>query len=304
MGTPDFCLPTLKSLNEDPEIDLSLVISQPDAPRGRKMKLQPSPVKAFCLENRIPVETPDKVSSSDWIEKIKSYEFDAVVVLAYGQLLKQSLLDVCPDKFLNIHASLLPRWRGAAPIQRAIMEGDVETGLSVQIMRLKLDAGPVVYEEKTKILENESSIDLAERLSLLSSKFIAQVVKDHVEGATQAKEQDESLVTYAKKISKEESLINFNDAAMDVHNKIRGLQWGPGAYTFYNEKRLKLSQTSVDKSLKAPAGEVCRIDPEKIWIGTGQGLLGVEVLQPQGKPKMNASDFVNGYALEVGQVLG
>jgi len=300
MGTPEFCLPTLKALHESDEIELSLVVTQPDSPRGRKLKLQPSPVKAYCLEKNIEVLTPEKVSTPEMIEKLKSYDFDVAIVLAYGQLLKQSLLDILPDRFINIHASLLPRWRGAAPIQRAVMSGDEETGLAFQLMRLKLDSGPVILSEKTKIQENEDSIELMNRLSDLSGRTVVPMLLDYLNSKLEKNEQDESQVTYAKKIKKEEGLIDWSKPAVELHNQIRGLQWGPGAYTLYNGKRLKISKTEVMEGFESKPGVVFKIEDNAVFIGTSKSSLKVSFLQPEGRAKMDVDSFVNGYGLTLG----
>jgi len=291
LGTPEFAVPTLEALAADPEIELPLVISQPDSKRGRKMQLTPSPVKQKAIDLGIAVETPEKISDPDYVKKLKGMDFDLVLVLAYGQILKQSLLDILPDKFINIHASLLPRWRGAAPIQRSLMEGDKVTGLSFQIMRLKLDSGPIVFEEQVETMENETSMDLANRLSLLSRDMVCRVVKRHIDGLSVPQDQDESLVTYAKKIDKAEGLIDWSLSAKEIHNKIRGLKWGPGAFTYLDGKRIKVSETFVvEESLPVPSefkvpGTVCF----DFTVG------------PEGKPPQKIKDFINGYGLTLGQ---
>ncbi len=306
MGTPDFGSATLEALIKDPQIEVPLVISQPDTKRGRKMKLTPSPIKAKALELGLEVETPEKVSTPEFIEKIKSLKLDAALVLAYGQLLKQDLLDVLPNKFVNIHASLLPRWRGAAPIQRAVMAGDKETGLSFQAMQLKLDSGPIIFEEKTEILEEENSLELAKRLSVISSNLVCKVMKGHIDGQFDLVSQDEAKVTYAKKIEKSEGLINWSMDAQALHDHIRGLKWGPGAYTNFEGKRLKISDTKIKLSENTEQGVLSFIEEMAsgdliLWVGTAKGLLGVGTVQPEGKPSIKAKDFVNGYGLTVGQ---
>ncbi len=306
MGTPDFGCASLEALISDPEIEVPLVISQPDTKRGRKMKLTPSPIKQKALDLGLLVETPEKVSSPDYIEKLSSLNLDAVLVLAYGQLLKQDLLDVLPGKFINIHASLLPRWRGAAPIQRALMAGDEETGLSFQVMQLKLDSGPIVFEKKVEVDPNENSVELAKRLSVLSADLVCDVVKGHINEAFKVKSQNEEMVTYAKKIEKSEGLVDWSKPARELHNQIRGLQWGPGAYTQFKGKRLKLSKTEVKEGLKFEEGVLHSIEESEakeltLWIGTAKGLLGVNSVQPEGKPPQKVKDFVNGYGLTLGQ---
>ena len=300
MGTPEFCVPTLKAIKSSEKLELDLVITQPDAPKGRKLKLHSSPVRVFSEANSIRVLTPQKISDSDTIEEIKFLNFDIAIVLAYGQLLEQNLLDVLPDRFVNIHASLLPRWRGAAPIQRSIMSGDIETGLSFQLMRLKLDTGPVIFEEKIAIGSNENSIELMQRLSKLSGECVERVILDYLKGDLKLQEQEESLATYAKKITKDEGAIDWNKSALEIHNQVRGLQWGPGAYTRYKSKRLKISQTQVDVDQEAEPGVVFQVDNNALFLGTGKGILKVFCLQPEGCSKMDVKAFVNGYGLTSG----
>jgi methionyl-tRNA formyltransferase len=300
MGTPEFCLPTLEALKNSKSLELKLVVTQPDAPRGRKLKLQASPVKSYALENDLKVISPDKVSDPSQIDQLKDYNFDLAIVLAYGQILKQELLDILPDRFINIHASLLPRWRGAAPIQRAIMEGDSETGLSFQLMRLKLDSGPVIFESKCPIKENEDSIELMHRLSNLSGDLVEKVCIDYLKGELKPQEQNPAMVTFARKIEKEEGLLDWHKPAKELHNQIRGLQWGPGAYTYFKSKRLKVSKTEVDLNQRAEPGLVLRLEDDAICVGTGEGVLKVSIIQPEGRPKMDVNAFVNGYGLTSG----
>ena len=300
MGTSEFCLPTLKAFKDSKLLDLGLVVTQPDAPKGRKLKLNPSPVKSFSVENDLEVISPKKISDLKHIKMLSDLNFDAAIVLAYGQILKQDLLDILPNRFINIHASLLPRWRGAAPIQRSIMSGDDETGLSFQLMRLKLDSGPIIFEERTKIGPNENSLELMLRLAKLSGKKVVQVILDYLKEDLKPKEQDESLVTYAKKITKDEGLIDWNKSALELHNQIRGLQWGPGAYTEYKSKRLKVFKTEFNPNQKAEAGKVLSLENDALFVGTRSGVLKIFTLQLEGRPKVDARAFVNGYGLTSG----
>lgn len=297
MGTPEFGVPTLKALIDSKDFDVDLVITQPDRPSGRKMKLTPSPIKSFAQENGIRVLSPEKVSTPEIIELIKEKNFDVAVVLAFGQLLKQNLLDVLPNKFINIHASLLPRWRGAAPIQRAIMEGDKETGVSLQIMELSLDTGPVIFEEKIEIGENENSLELANRLSEISANTVTKALLGYLKKEVTPKPQEESLSTYAKKIDKSEGLIKWSQlSAQEIHNNVRGLKWGPGAFTFLEEKRVKVFNTHVSDFNDLQPGHI-KIEDEFILVGCKKGSLGISNLQPQNSKPLKISDFVNGYNL-------
>lgn len=300
MGTPDFACASLQALHDHPQIEVPLVVTQPDSPKGRKLKLTPSPVKQKALELGLEVFDPPKISHQENYEKLQKAKPDLVIVLAYGQLLKQDLLDLFPDRFINIHASLLPRWRGAAPIQRALMQGDETTGVAYQVMRLKLDSGPVIHQEGLKISENMDSVELASQLSILAAQTLGFVVESYLKGELKAREQNEKEITYAKKISKEESRLDWTQTAQQIHNQVRGLQWGPGAYTHFRGKRLKISRTCVNQEKVFSEGGVGEIEEHILWVGTSLGSLGVEILQPEGKPKMKVTDFVNGYQVKEG----
>lgn len=239
-GTPEFSVPILKALHESSEFDVKVVISQPDRPSGRNLKLTPSAVKTWALNHSLPVMTPETCKTEEFMQEFKNYGVHACVVVAFGQILNQKLLNTCPDKFINIHASLLPRWRGAAPIQRAVMSGDKMTGVSAQVMVKKLDAGDVIFEVQTQITDQENSLELHDRLSFLAAEKIVSGLKSYLEGNLSRNVQDESLVTYAAKIEKNETWIDWSKSAFEVWNHIRGLAMGPGGATLYKTKRLKI----------------------------------------------------------------
>lgn len=239
-GTPEFSVPILKALHESSDFDVKVVISQPDRPSGRNLKLTPSAVKTWALNHNLAVMTPETCKTEEFMQEFKNYGVDACVVVAFGQILNQKLLNTCPDRFINIHASLLPRWRGAAPIQRAVMSGDKLTGVCAQVMVKKLDAGDVIFEVQTQITDEENSLELHDRLSVLAAEKIVSGLKSYLEGNLSRNVQDESLVTYAAKIEKNETWIDWSKSAFEIWNHIRGLAIGPGGATLFKGKRLKI----------------------------------------------------------------
>lgn len=317
-GTPEFAVPTLKALHESPLFEVCLVVSQPDRPAGRKLKLTPSPVKAWALDHHLPVLTPETCKTDDFINQFKSLNVSGAVVVAFGQILNQKLLDVCPNKFINMHASILPRWRGAAPIQRAIMSGDTRTGVSAQVMVKRLDAGDVIFEVNTAIQAEENSIELHDRLATLSAAEVARGVADYFEGSKVPEKQDESLVTYATKIEKNETWVNWNMSSSDIWNHIRGLALGPGGATLYKNKRLKITKAwpisgqNFDRQFTAQSlpkhckpGQIVVADASGIYVACGgseRSYLRMTDVQPESKPAMKAKDFINGSGLRAGEI--
>lgn len=312
-GTPTFAIPSLKALMDHPEFDVVAVFSQPDSPSGRKLKLHPSPLKEWAESKEIQVLTPEKCSTQEFIQSFKELDIDVAVVVAFGQILPQALLDLCDKKFVNLHGSLLPRWRGAAPIQRAVMAGDKNTGVSLQVMVKKLDAGDVIGEKKTEILAFENSLELHDRLSVLGTELIKTDLLAYLKGDVVPSRQEESLVTYAHKIEKEEAIIVWNQHAQKIWNQIRGLAMGPGGVTFLNKKRLKVhrakvinninelkeiyqEQENLDLNLKKnQPGSIAFCTSAEIIVSCSENsFLILQEVQPESKPKMSVAAFLAG----------
>lgn len=303
-GTPEYAVPTLEALVKDLRFDVIQVVSQPDRPAGRKMRLTPSIIKAKAMALDIPVITPEKCSTSEFLDFFKSLNADVAVVVAFGQILPQKLLDVLPNKFVNLHGSLLPRWRGAAPIQRAVMSGDIQTGVSLQVMVKKLDAGDVISEVKTEIGKNETALELHDRLSYLGADLVINTLYEYVNGQIKPKAQNPELVTYAHKIEKTESLVNWGLSAKQIHQNIRGLTMGPGSYTLFQQQKLKLHQTLVlDEDSAFKPGQISQIDKDSFAVQTANGQLQILEVQPESKPKMPVKAFLSGRQLSPGDVL-
>lgn len=301
-GTPLFAVPSLAALHGNSQFDVGVVYSQPDRPSGRGKKLKPSPVKMTAMDFGIPVETPEKISNPEIIDQLKNEKYDLGVVVAYGQMLSQEFLDSFKYGCVNVHSSLLPRWRGAAPMQRAIMEGDSQTGVSLQKIVKKLDAGDVVAEERISIPIDMGASDLYAILSQKGAKLLINNLVPFMEGEIKPVPQNENQITYAKKIFKEEGLLDWSQTATAIHNKIRGLDMGgPYAYSSFKGKTLKIHKSLPEKNEhQAPPGMIIDVANEYFSVACGEGELKIEIVQPESKARMRSADFIRGYHLKEG----
>ncbi len=301
LGTPDIAASCLKAMIADEHFEIVGVVSQPDRPAGRKMQLQASPVKSLALQHKIPVWTPEKVSQPEVIKELSALRAEVVVVVAFGQILTQEFLDAYPNRIVNVHASILPRWRGAAPIQRAIMAGDRETGVSLQVMVKKLDAGAILGSRKIKIEEHMNSVDLLEAMKPLAADLLAVELMDYCRGNLGPLPQDESLVTIAPKIEKSEGLIDWSEPAQQILNKLRGLAMGPGVHTRREGKPLKIHRAEVvSVQQKVKAGQVIQVDEDSFIVSCGGQALKVLEVQPESRARMSVKDYLKGYSLKPG----
>ncbi len=302
LGTPGFAVPCLEAVHNHPEFDVKLVVSQPDRPAGRKMKLKPSDVKTKALELNLPVVTPETVNTIAFREQIAELNVDAAIVVAFGQILGQKFLDLFPKSCVNVHGSLLPRWRGAAPIQRSIMEGDQTTGVCLQVMVKKLDAGAVIGEREIPIHTETTATSLYKDLSDLGADLLVTDYLKFLSGSIDPIEQDESLVTYAHKIEKSEGIINWNLSAFSISCQIRGLSMGPQCWTFRDGKKLKIHDVRALAKEGSRPGEVLSVEKDHFVVACGQNALAIYEVQPESKPRMLVSDYLRGYSLEPGYV--
>ena len=298
-GTPTFAIPSLKALLEDPDFKVEMVLSQPDRPSGRGHKLKASPVKEFALANNLAVETPESVNTPEFMSQLKSLSLDACVVVAYGQILKQAFLDHFNSQCVNIHGSLLPRWRGAAPIQRALMAGDKETGVSLQRIVRKLDAGPVIGERSLAAPEALNALELHDQLSLMGGDLLVNEFKSYIRGELEPKEQDESKVTHAEKISKEESRLNWSWPGKKVHDHIRGLAMGPYPWTELSGVKYKIHKTELNPRSGEP-GTIVSATKEQLTVACGEGSLNILEIQPESKKKLTINEFLRGSQFQEG----
>ena len=295
MGTPDFSVSALKSIFEAGN-DMVAVYSQPPRRAGRGKKERPSPVHTFALEKNIPIFTPLNFKKENEREKFKSLNLDVAVVVAYGLILPEEILEAPRYGCLNVHASLLPRWRGAAPIHRAIMAGDKETGVGIMQMEVGLDTGPILLEKKIPIDENDTTGILHDKLSALGANAIVEVLKN-IKKVTPIS-QDDTGVTYATKIEKSEAHIDWQKPATELRNQIHGLSPFPGAWCEVNGERLKIHQVEVlDQSGKAGS-----MIAEPLTIACGIGSIAIKRAQRAGKGPMDVKDLMNGFEAEIGTI--
>ncbi|WP_294946570.1 methionyl-tRNA formyltransferase [Sulfurivirga sp.] len=300
-GTPEFSVAPLRALI-DAGHQIVGVYTQPDRPAGRGMKLRPSPVKQVAQEHGLPVFQPETLKTPEARAQLAALEPEVMVVVAYGLILPRAILDTPKKGCLNIHASLLPRWRGAAPIQRAIEAGDAETGVTIMQMDEGLDTGPMLLKKTTPITPQDTAQTLHDRLSALGAEAIVEAL-ENLDRLT-PEPQDESQATYAKKLTKAEGEIDWSQPAEVIRRKIHAFSPWPTAFTQLDGKPLKLlTATALPGPHHDTPGEVILVERDGIDIACGEGLLRVHTLQPAGKRPMPAADFANGHAL-LGKRLG
>lgn len=299
MGTPDFALPTLRRLLAMGEV--VAVATQPDRPAGRRRKLRPSPVKRLALEAGIPLHQPKRIGSPESVNWLSALNADAFIVAAYGQILPQRLLDLPRHGAINVHASLLPRWRGAAPIQAAIKAGDEISGITIMLMDAGLDTGPILSRRQLTIAVDETGGSLHDKLADLGADLLVETLPGFFRGAVKATAQDSSAATYAPSIKREEGRINWRLGAAEIERTLRAYNPYPGCFTTWNGSLLKI-HAGVVKSGNAEPGTVVQCDGI-IAIGAGDALYCPTELQLAGKRRASIAQFVNGYPDFIGAQL-
>ena len=301
-GTPDFSVPPLRALLES-EHQVVGVHTQPDRPAGRGRKLQPSPVKQVAQEAGVPVHQPVTLRQAEAVETIAALAPDLMVVVAYGLILPPEVLAIPRLGCVNIHASLLPRWRGAAPIQRAIEAGDRVTGVSIMQMDEGLDTGPVYLMRETPIEREDTAATLHDRLARLGAEALMEALPGIAAGTLQPKPQDESGATYAPKLEKKEAFIDWTQPAWRIERKVQAFNPWPVAQTRYEQANLRIWEAHAIEGMAAAPGTVMAAGREGVDVATGDGLLRITRLQMPGKKPVTAQDFINAHAIQ-GVVLG
>lgn len=303
MGTPDFAVGPLEAMVEA-GYEITAVVTQPDKPKGRSDKLIPSPVKECALRYGIPVLTPQKIKAPEAVEELKKYEADLFVVAAFGQILSEEILTMPRLGCINIHASLLPKYRGAAPIQWSIIDGEKETGITIMQMDKGLDTGDILFQKVVPILDTDTGESLFDKLAEVGARFLVEVLPDIEAGNIHPIKQDEEKSTYAKMLSKAIGEIDWSKAADTIEHLVRGLNSWPSAYTRLNGKQLKLWQSHVVLGIDKEPGTVCEVTKDAIIVATGKDGLAITELQLEGKKRMTARDFLAGRVVETGTKLG
>ena len=305
MGTPEFAVPALQHLIEANH-RISMLVCQPDKKKGRGKRLQFPPTKQLALDHDIEVFQPASVRKPENIDSIAAVEPDFIVVVAYGKILPAALLNVPKKGCINIHASLLPAWRGAAPIQFALMNGEEKTGVCTMLMDEGLDTGDILLTKETEILPDEMVDGLSNRLSIIGAELIVETLNRFDE--IQPIAQDHEAATYSRLINKEDRIIDwFKDAGV-INGQFKALSPTPGVFTTFRKKRLKINALQVgnfeDRVSSISPGTVVSIDKEKFLVACGKGSVSVLAVQPENKNQMSARDFINGYQLKANDILG
>jgi methionyl-tRNA formyltransferase len=296
-GTPEFAVPTLQMLL-DTEHEVCAVYTQPDRPAGRGRKLHPSPVKELALKAGIPVFQPETLKTDEDLRQIASFNADLLVVVAYGMILTQTVLDMPSLGCVNVHGSLLPRWRGAAPIQRAIMAGDEKTGVTIMQMVRKLDAGDMLHKEECVIGPDDTASDLHDKLAQLGAIGLAKVLEQIKAGTVRAEKQNEALVTYAEKLEKSEAVLDWTQPAEQLARKVRGLNAWPVAQTLYQGEVLRIWRAeAINDDANAEPGSV-RCVNKTMDVATGKGVLRLHEVQLPGGKRMSIQAFLNAHDVD------
>ncbi|SNU97840.1 Methionyl-tRNA formyltransferase [Megamonas hypermegale] len=299
MGTPDFAVPCLDKLHQN--YNVTAVITQPDRPKGRGQHLAKSPVKVYAEEHNLPVYQPEKIKTAEFTEKLRQMQPDLIIVVAFGQILSQEILDIPKFGCINVHASLLPRWRGAAPIHWSIIGGDTETGVTTMYMDAGLDTGDMILKAKTVITPEMTTAQLHDALMMQGADLLIETIQSIENGTVSREKQDDSLSCYAKMLNNDNCRIDWTKSAQEIHDLVRGLNSWPIAYTTLNGKKFKIWQTKIidtDTTGKTP-GQIIDLTKKGIIVATGNGAIELLQIQPPNKAKMPASSYINGHRQEL-----
>jgi methionyl-tRNA formyltransferase len=292
MGTPDFSVPILQALIK--QYSVIGVVTQPDRPAGRKQQIHVSPVKQVALDHQIPVLQPERLRRPEAIAELKQWQPDVYVVAAFGQILPQSVLDIPQHGSINVHASLLPRWRGAAPIQAALRAGDAETGVTIMKMDAGLDTGPMLKMRAIPIASDETGASLHDKLSVLGAELLIETLPGYLDGIILPQAQPEAGITIAPQVKKEEGNIDWSQDAQTIERLIRAFTPWPGTFSFFKGQQLKILNSEVVSGSAAP-GKVVKVT-NGIAVGTGRNLLRLKTIQLAGRKAMPVEEFVKGQA--------
>ena len=307
MGTPDFAAGALAALVRAGH-EITLAVTQPDKPKGRSGEPVPSPVKVCALEHGIPVFQPRRIKAPEAMEELKRYEADVYIVAAFGQILSQEILDMPPYGCLNIHASLLPKYRGASPIQHVIIDGEERTGVTIMQMDAGIDTGDMLYKKEILIDDKDNYETLHDKLMLLGGEAVVEALALLEQGKLVPEKQEEGLSCYAPLIEKAMGEIDFSRTAVSIDRKIRGMTPWPSAFTRYRGKQLKIWRAEPDGSINAEGlktpGEILETGRDFVTVAAGEGALRIYELQLEGKKRMTVHDFLLGFKMIPGEILG
>lgn len=298
-GTPEFAIPSLEGLFE--RENLLAVVTQPEKPKGRGLKISASPVKIWAQNKALPVLEPEKLKDENFIAKLKEFCPELIVVCAYGKILPKLILELPPYGCWNIHASLLPKYRGASPINWAILNGEKKTGITIFLMEEGLDTGPILLQKELPILEDDTALDLSYKLSQLAKETILEAIELHKKGQLKAFPQGEEGISYAPLLKKEDGFFTFEEPALIIERKVRALLPWPTAYTYYKNKLLKVFSAKafpLEKGEKP--GTILKVMKEGVLVSTSQGAILIKEVQMEGKRRISGYEFACGQRLKVG----
>lgn len=304
MGSPDFALPSLEALQESERYGPVLVVTQPDRARGRGKQLSPTPVKARALELNTPVLEMSKANYADAVVRITEARPDLIVVVAFGVILKEDLLTLPPLGCINVHASLLPKYRGVSPIQAAILAGERETGCSTMLMDEGVDTGEILLQASLSIPPGETAGGLSERLSALGAELLIRTLDGLLDGTVTPTPQDDALSSYVKKISKTDGEIDWSQTALEIERRIRAMTPWPSAYTFHQGRRLIVVEAVVAGGDHPGVEPGAVVSPDPLVVACGTGTLEIRRLKPEGKKEMTPAAYLAGRPVQTGEVLG
>ena len=306
MGTPDFAAAALEALVQAGH-EITAVVTQPDKAKGRSKELQPPPVKVCALKYGIPVMQPRRIKTPEAIAALKEYEADVYIVAAFGQILSQEILDIPPFGSLNIHASLLPKYRGTSPIQHVILEGEEKTGITIMQMDAGIDTGDMLYQKEIAISPEDNYETLHDKLKNLGGEAVTEALQLLEQGKLSPRKQQEELSCYAPLISKEMGKIDFSLGAWSIERRIRALTPWPSAYTSYRGKQLKIWRAApsvAENTYARKPGEILKIEKDAILVAASEGALRITEVQMEGKKRMSVHDFLLGVKVQPGEILG
>lgn len=306
-GTSEFALPSLKNLLGSSH-EVLAVVTQPDRPKGRGQKLFPSAIKSLALAKNLPIFQPEKIRDPVSLEVLQSCRPELIVVVAYGQILSSSVLSIPPRGCVNVHASLLPQYRGAAPITWAILNGETRTGVSTMFLDAGMDTGPILLTAETPLEQEDTAGTLHDRLSRMGADLLRKTLDGLEKGQITPRSQDHSQATYAPKIDKEAGRINWDHPARELFNFLRAFDPWPGAFTFWKGRMLKLFRPcfpeEMEKDVREAPGTITRVGAEELYIATSRGDLSIRELQLANRPRMGVAEFLRGHPLQAGVRLG
>jgi len=303
MGTPQTAAVTLEQLSQGPDT-VSGVVTQPDRPAGRGQKSIPSPVRRVAESHGIPVVAPEKIRAPEFLKTLMGWKPEIFVVVAYGRMLPKTILDLAPYGCLNVHYSLLPKYRGAAPAAWTIINGESTTGVTTMKLVEKMDAGPIYLQEATEVASGETTGSLQAKLTPIGARLLRETLRRLQEGLLMPQEQDESAATFAPILKKDDGLIQWDQPAMMIERRVRGFEPWPGAYSHIGEKLLKIHRVNVVAAdTKGSPGEVMRADAGGLWVATSSGVLGLEEVQLENRKRLSGVEFLRGARIKPGDRL-